>query len=168
MTKHTLVIIRGPVGVGKTAISNILTKKINAKYFSLDKLLKKEKLDRFDPKEGCVPAANFLMLQEQILPEIQKHLERQDVIVSGSFYHGSQLEFFQKNIHSNMLLITMKATLETCIKRNSKEEIRLGENMVRAIYNLVSRFDVGTIIDVEEKPKYQIVDRIEGVLKRMR
>jgi shikimate kinase len=47
------VIIRGPLGCGKSTISKELAKKINAKYFSIDKILKENNLEN-DREEGYI------------------------------------------------------------------------------------------------------------------
>jgi len=51
------VIIRGPLGVGKSTIAKRLSRKIKAEYVPFDFSLEKLGLDKADEKEACVPVA---------------------------------------------------------------------------------------------------------------
>lgn len=162
--KTHLILIRGPLGIGKTTISKILAERINARYYSIDKILEKLKLDRVDSKLGCIPLANFLAVQEDILPEIKQILNGQSVVIDGNFYHKEQIDFFEKLFESKLAVVTLKAKLETCIKRDKKRDKPLGRRATEEVFNLVSRFDAGIIIDAESKPKEQIVELIQSEL----
>lgn len=164
--KNILIIIRGPIGTGKTTISKILAAKINAKCFPLDDLLEKSKLNKIDPKLGCVPMANFLAVEEDILPEIEKSLERQSVIVEGAFYHKAQIDFFLNNISEDIFLVTLKANLETCLKIDKKSVKPYGVGVTKAIFDLVSKFDAGLVINIEGKYKGQIIEQIQTGIRK--
>lgn len=164
---HSLIIIRGPLGVGKTTISKILSERMGAKYFSIDGFLEKTKLDKIDPKEKRIPLANFLAAEEEMMPEINKTLERFDVIVDGSFYYKEQVVFFRQNVGRNFLVVTLKAKLETCIARDKKREKPYGKKIVQDVYNLVSALDTGLVIDVDGKKREQIVELIQKELNAL-
>jgi shikimate kinase len=163
---NTLIIIRGPLGIGKTTISKIFAERIGAKVVSIDKLLEDAKLDRVDPKSGCIPVANFLAVEEDVLEDIRKFLERQSVIVDGNFYYKEQIDFFAKNLkHEKMFVVTLKAKVETCINRNRKRGGILKDKDVQEVYALVRQFDSSFVVDVEGKTREQIVEQIQKGMK---
>jgi len=163
--KNCLIIIRGPLGVGKTTIARILAERIGAKCFSIDEILKEERLDRIDPKEHCIPSINFLSVEEEYLPEIQKHLEKQSVIFEGNFYHKEQIDFFAKHFKHNLIVVTLTAKLETCIYRDKQRGKSSSKTAIEEIYKLVSRFDAGIIISSDGKPRDLIVEQIQNAIK---
>ncbi len=162
--KTHLILIRGPLGIGKTTISKILAERENARYYSIDKMLEKAKLDRVDVKQGCIPLANFLAIQEDISPKIREILNNQSVVIDGNFYHKEQIDFFEKLFESKLVVVTLTAKLETCIKRDKKRDRPLGKKATEEVYKLVTRFDAGIIVDVENKSKERVVELIQGEL----
>lgn len=164
--RNSVIIIRGPLGVGKTTIGKILAERMEAKLYSIDDLLKESGFDRVDPKLGCIPLANFLAVQEDIIPDIKKHLAKHSVVIEGSFYHKDQIDFFFKNLQENPLVITLKADLETCIERDKKRRPSYGVGAVTSVYNLVSKFDDGLVLDIEGKPRDFIVETMQKWLRK--
>lgn len=165
MTNH-LIIIRGPAGIGKTTIAKILAERMGVKYISIDDLLAKAKLGRVDTKLGCVPLANFLAVQEDVLSEIEKQIEKSSVIVEGNFYFKEQIDFFEKVFRKNILVVTLKAKLLTCIQRDLKRKNPIGKKSTEEVYDLVSGFDAGMTIDVEGKARDRITEMIQGELRK--
>ena len=72
------IIMRGPLGVGKSAISENLAKILNAEHISLDKVLEKHNLDKGDEKLGCIPPQNFIRADELILPYAESVLKKEE------------------------------------------------------------------------------------------
>lgn len=142
-----IVIIRGPLGVGKTTISKKLAKKINAEYVSIDKVLEDNYLDLC--KGGkCIPVENFITANDIIGSKIRKWLgDGKNVVIDGNFYHKEQIKYFEKNLKNNVFVFTLKCPLDTCILRDKNRPNSYGENATRAVYSLVSRFDYGIDID---------------------
>lgn len=164
--RNSVIIIRGPLGVGKSTLGKILSERMGAKLYSVDDLLKEAGFDRIDPKLGCIPLVNFLAIQEDILSDIKKQLSKHSVIVEGSFYYKDQIDFFFKSLQENPSVITIKADLETCIERDKKRKLSHGVGAVTSIYNLVSKFDDGLVLDIEGKPRDFIVETIQKWLKK--
>ena len=52
------IIIRGPLGIGKTTIAKALTERLDGYYVSIDGVLDEHGLDQTD--EPCIPARNFV------------------------------------------------------------------------------------------------------------
>ena len=161
------IIIRGPLGVGKSKISLELAEKLKAEYISMDKLLEKLNLDKVDKDEGCVSAKNFIKADEFILPRITEDLSNgKVVIIDGCFYQKEQLTHLINNLPGfKHYVFSLKASLQTCIDRDKGRKWVRGEGSATAIHNLVSRFDSGEIIDTENKTVEQEVDEIISYIK---
>ena len=63
------IIIRGPLGGGKSTISEKLAQILDAKHVHVDEVLKKHGLDKIPPDAPCVPAENFIKANEIVLPD---------------------------------------------------------------------------------------------------
>jgi len=98
---NLLIIIRGPLGVGKTTISQLLAQKLSADYYSVDDILAKNNLDIVDENLGCIPEKNFLKVNQIITQKIIQN--NQSVIIDGNFYYQNQIADLIKNIPAEML-----------------------------------------------------------------
>ena len=112
-----IILIRGPLGVGKTTISKELAKQLNASYFSVDGILEELQLDKTDG-DG-IPVKNFISAQEHILPLIKVAMDNgKGVIIDGNFYHKEQLDYFAKKFGEKLHVYTLHAPIEACIERD--------------------------------------------------
>jgi tRNA uridine 5-carbamoylmethylation protein Kti12 len=159
------VIIRGPLGVGKTTISKRLAKTLKAEYVSIDKILKDNDLDNIDPKLECIPIENFIKVNEIILPESRSMLgDGKNVIIDGAFYHKEAIEHLISNLEFPHFVFTLKASVKECIKRDKERQHSYGIEAVRGVYNLVDRFDYGVNIDIDKKTINQVVGELKKQL----
>ena len=155
------IIIRGPLGIGKSTIAKKLSKIIGAEYVPIDLVLKKNRLDKLGPKEKCIPVKNFIKANKIILPKIKEKLKKNKrVIFDACFYHQESIEHLIKNLPRPNYIFTLKAPLETCIKRDHKRKKSYGQNAAKAVYKLVSKFDYGIVIDTNHKNINQTVKEI--------
>lgn len=143
-----LIIIRGPLGVGKTTISKLLAQKLNAKYFSIDQVLSQNKLDIVDEKNGCIPEDHFLKANQIIIQDVLKN--NQSAVIDGNFYYKNQIENLIQNVPFKVFVFTLIAPLETCLHRDSQRPKSLGVGATTAVYNLVSRFNFGEVVDISK------------------
>ncbi len=158
------LIVRGPLGCGKTTISMKLAKILNAHYISVDKILENNGLDEVDKEIDRIPEKNFIQGMKSILPEAMRELkEGRIVIFDGCFYHESSIDYLVKNLHYLHYIFTLKAPLETCIERDKNRHNRHGEQAARRVHELVSKLDKGFAIDAEE-PIDDIVKKIRSRL----
>jgi len=159
------VIIRGPLGVGKSTIARKLAEILKAGYVSIDDLLCEYGLDRVSEEE-CIPADNFIRATEIILPSVVKKLgEGEIVILDGCFYHEEQIDHLVRNLPEPHYAFNLRATLRTCIERDSGRKKAYGVYAAAAVYNLVSKFDYGINIDTNDKTEEQVVGEILAHLR---
>lgn len=140
----SLIIIRGPLGIGKTTIAKNLAKLLKARYFSVDEILSKNNLDHINEEIGCIPENNFLKVNKIIFSKIKS--SNQSIIVDGNFYYQNQIKDLINKIPLKSFAFTLFAPIEVCILRDSQRSNSYGKASVVAVYNLVSKFDYGQII----------------------
>jgi len=155
------IIIRGPLAVGKTTVSKKLTRILDGKYISFDRLMEEHDLDRGDENEGCIPARNFVRANEIIIPKIKRLLEKKKIVIlDGCFYHREQILHLYENIPYRHITFTLKAPVSVCIQRDRGREHVYGEGAARAVHEMVSGFDEGIIINTDKKNLPQTVKEI--------
>ncbi len=94
------IIIRGPLGSGKTIIARKLAEVLRAEYISIDEILEKHGLDKVAPREECIPAANFIKANTLVLPKAIKYLQKRKVVIfDACFYHQEQIKILYKTFH---------------------------------------------------------------------
>lgn len=143
------IIVRGPLGSGKSTLSEKLAKKLDTKLIAIDEVLKNLDLDEIDEKEGCIPAKNFIKASESVLPEVKEQLQKGKIVIfDACFYHKEVIEHLIQKLTFPHHIFTLKAPLELCIKRDNERNKSYGEGAACAVHSLVSRFDYGNNIDV--------------------
>jgi len=145
-SKGYFVVIRGPLGVGKSTIAVNLAEILKGRYISIDKTLEQMGLDKVEGES--IPAKNFINAQEEVMPVIKDSLERgEPVIIDGCFYHAEQIEHLANNLDYKNYVFSLKSDLDVCIERDKKRGDSHGEDAAKAVYELVSRLDIGTVIE---------------------
>lgn len=143
------IIIRGPLGSGKSTISEKLAQLLDAKHVHMDEVLKKHGLDKMPPDAPCISVENFLKANEIVLPEVKELLSGGKIVIfDACFYHKEVIEHLVQNLPYEHYIFTLKAPLELCVKRDNERSKTHGEGAAGAVHSLVSRFDYGTNIDV--------------------
>ncbi len=149
------VIIRGPLGVGKTTIAKKVARALHAEYVSIDAILEKNGLDKVKGK--CIPAKNFIRANEIVLPRVKK---KAIIVFDGNFYHRKQIQHLVRNMKAPHHIFTLKAPLNVCVERDDKRAGRHGKEAAKAVYALVLRFDYGTSIDTKNKTAMKVAREI--------
>ncbi len=143
------VIIRGPLGVGKTTISKALAQKLGAELIAMDEVLEKNHLAQVPPGVPCIPEENFIKANEIILPHVMATLEGGRIVVfDACFYYEAVIEHLLHILPFSHYVFTLKAPLELCITRDSQRNKAYGEGATIAVHSPVSRFDYGFVVDV--------------------
>ena len=158
------VIIRGPLGVGKTTIAKRLAKQLNAEYISIDNLLKKYDLDKIEGE--CIPLKNFIKVIENVLPKVKTYLKNKTVVFDGNFYHKEQINYLVKNLDTPHYVFTLNAPIHVCVERDTARETPLGEEAAKAVHKLVMRVNYGTQINTEGKTTDEVVKEITSCLPK--
>jgi len=154
------IIIRGPLGVGKSTIARSLAKLLRAKYVSMDLILRKHGLDKAHYKKG-IPADNFIKANKTILPEVKSKLKAGKIVIfDGCFYHKKQIEHIIKSLSVPHYIFTLKAPLKVCIARDRKRKKSYGKDAATAVHHLVSRFDHGIVINTNKKTSAQTTKKV--------
>jgi len=156
------IVIRGPLGVGKSTIAKALAKILKAKYISIDKVLEENGLDKED--NNFTPE-DFIKADNIVLPKSKKAIEDGSIVIfDGCFYFKEQIEHLEKNLPRGYVF-NLKAPLQTCITRDSKRKRVYGKGAAKAVHELVSKFDNGINIKTSNKTISQVVKEILTVLK---
>ena len=113
------VIIRGPLGCGKSTIAEALAKRLKAKHFAIDRILDENNIEEWE--NGYVSQKSFIKANEIAAQRAKKDLEREvPIIFDGNFYFKSQIEDLIKRLDFPYYIFTLKAPLKICIDRDSK------------------------------------------------
>ncbi|MFA4818212.1 MAG: AAA family ATPase [Parcubacteria group bacterium] len=143
------IIIRGPLGSGKSTIAGELARILDAKHVHMDMVLEQNGLDKMPPEAPCISAENFIKANEIVLPEVKDLLKNGKIVIfDACFYHKEVIEHLIQNLAFPHYVFTLKAPLELCIKRDSERTKTHGEGAACAVHSLVSQFDYGINIDV--------------------
>ncbi len=157
------VIIRGPLGIGKTTIAKKVAGKTGALYISVDEILAKHKLDHVTGR--CILLKNFIKGNKIILSKAKSAIQKgKPVVFDGNFYHKGQITHLIRKINAPHYVFTLKAPLKTCIERDRQRKNSYGKDSVLAVYNLVSKFDYGKTINTQNKTAEQAVKEIVALL----
>ena len=151
------IIIRGPLGVGKSMVAKHLADVLRGCYISVDAILEKHQLDK---DEGGIPVENFIKANSFIL-ELSKEADCDGgAVIDGNFYYQQQIDNLRKKFGGNVKIFSLTASLETCLQRDAGRSKVYGEDATRAVYGLVSAVKAGIEIDTENKTEDQVVGEI--------
>ncbi|MGD0249564.1 MAG: AAA family ATPase [Thermoplasmata archaeon] len=153
------VIIRGPLGVGKTTVSERLAKEIGAEYLSIDRILDDHGLW----EEGLL--SEFLQANAIAVERGERSLARGvPVVFDGNFYWKSQIEDLIGRLPYRHFEFTLRAPLELCIERDGYRGVPHGPEAAREVYAKSTAFDWGVEIDAT-RPLETIVGEIRSQLR---
>jgi|SRR3989344_1897485 len=154
------IIIRGPLGCGKSTISERISKILKAKYFAVDMVLDKHHLTG-DKEEGYISQRSFFKVNEIIAREAKVLLKKgKSIVFDGNFYWRSVIDDLILKLNYSHYVFTLKAPLRVCIERDSKRNKTHGKDAARAVYKKSTSFTHGIVIDTEGKTPEQTVKEI--------
>jgi predicted kinase len=160
------IIIRGPLGIGKSTIAEQVAKKLGGMHISVDRILDEHHLTS-DHEEGYISQKSFLKANKIAVAQARAALDKNlPVIFDGNFYWKSQVEDLLHQIGSPCVVFTLKAPLETCIKRDAGRTKPCGEGAAKAVYAKATSFDYGISIDTANKSAAQTADVILSHIRR--
>lgn len=160
------ILIRGPLGIGKSTIAKRLSKELDAEYIAYDRILDENDLHK-DKEKGYISQKSFFKANEIAEKRARQLLKvKRLVIFDGNFYWRSQIDDLIKKLEDYQgYVFTLKAPLKVCIDRDSKRRKIHGKDATEAVYKKSTSFSYGIIIDTNKKTIKQVVDEIK---KRLR
>jgi len=159
------IIIRGPLGIGKSTISEALARDIKAQYIPIDRILDQHNLTK-EWEDGYISQKSFIKANEITVPKAKKLLDMgKTVIFDGNFYWKSQIDDLIKRLHYPHYVFTLKAPLEICIKRDNERVKTHGKDAAEAVYKKSAQLEYGIVIETENKSVKDVVNEIEKRLK---
>lgn len=161
---NKVIIIRGPLGVGKSTISMQLATMLSGLHIPLDDVVDRLGLDRVPPDAECIPAENFLTALKNVLPQIEQAMAQgKSAIVDACFYHQEMIVFLENHFPGKTVIVTLDSPIDVCIARDRGRSKSYGEDAARAVHSLVSRFSAGIRIDATQ-PKEATIAKIIALL----
>lgn len=158
------IIIRGPLGCGKSTIAKALCQNLNAKYFAIDKILEEHNLEGWE--NGYISQKSFIKANEIAAPKAKNYLKKGlPVVFDGNFYYKNQIEDLIKRLDFTHYVFTLKAPLNICIERDSKRKKAHGKDAAEAVYRKSGEFGYGIVIDAT-KPLNECIEEILNCLPK--
>ncbi len=157
------ILIRGPLGCGKSTISEEVSKRINGRHFAIDRVLdNNDLLD--DKEEGYISQKSFKKANE-IASVDAYHLIKNGtpVVFDGNFYWKSQVDDLIERLNFPHYVFTLKAPLDVCIERDANRDKTHGKIAAMVVHKKSTEFDYGILIDVT-KPLQVCLDEIISYL----
>jgi predicted kinase len=159
------IIIRGALGIGKSTIAESLSRDLNAKHISIDRILDEFRLTN-DKEEGYVSQKSFIKANEIAVNRVKEDLEKGNPIVfDGNFYWKSQIDDLIRRLDYPHYVFTLRAPLSVCIKRDANRKKTHGKDATEVVYKKSTEFDYGDDIDTEKLSISEIVNKIKKEIK---
>ncbi len=149
------IIIRGPMGCGKTTIAKKLAEKLKIQYISVDRILEKNNLEKWE--DGFISEKSFLDANKIITEKM-----KDSAVIDGNFY--CQIIDLIERVEGKCFVFTLKAPVQVCIERDDNRENSLGEDAVRAVYSKTEKTQYGEVIN-SNKPADECVNQILLLIK---
>ncbi|MGA7860989.1 MAG: ATP-binding protein [Thermoplasmata archaeon] len=157
------VLIRGPLGSGKSTVSERLAKILRAEYVSIDRILDESNLEEWEG--GYISERSFLRANELASRTAKDFLTRgTPVIFDGNFYWKPQIADLIDRLNFPHHIFTLKAPLEVCVERDGHRHPPHGRTATERVYAKSTEFEAGLGIDAA-----QSVDRVvSAIVARLR
>jgi predicted kinase len=151
------LVIRGPLGVGKSTVSERLARELPAGCLSIDRILEEHDLEEWE--EDRISLRSFLRANEFAEERARRFLDAdRPVVIEGNFYWKEQLEDLTRRLAYPHGVFTLKAPMRLCVERDRLRpatrpgaEPRAGDSLgaeaVAQVYRMVARVHSGIGID---------------------
>ncbi len=161
------VVVRGPLGIGKSTVAKLLAEKVGAEYISIDRILDERGLETW--YRGYVSQRSFLRANayavRRALPLLRKG---RPVIFDGNFYYKSQIEDLIGQLDYRHYVFTLRAPLRVCIERDGRRVPPYGGEAARAVYAISTGFEYGIGIDATRTVGRVVNDIVMRLSKDLR
>lgn len=155
------LIIRGPLGCGKSTVSKQLAAELGAMYIAVDDVLETRDLTG-EKEDGYISQKSFQKANEIIAPGARKSMEAgKPVIFDGNFYWQSTIEDLLGRLPYPHHIFTLSAPLAVCIERDSVRQPAHGKDAATVVYDKTMSFSYGTEIDATQSIE-EIIEEIKN------
>ena len=163
--KVQYVVIRGPLGCGKSTISLELANKLDAKCFSVDEIMD-ESPEMVTMEEGYISRETFKKVNDILVSEARGVINSgQLVIFDGNFYWEEVVEDLLRKLGGYVgKVITLEAPLDVCVERDIERGETHGSDAAEEVYRKSTSFDCGVGIDTKNRSVVETVGEILEVL----
>jgi predicted kinase len=145
------LLIRGPLGSGKTTVSKRLAKALEAEYISIDAILDEPGVEEWDDEIGFYSERCFLKTSELAAARARLFLERGiPVVFDGNFYWRSQIDNLLSRLDFPNYVFTLKVPLEVCVERDSARIPPHGREATEKVFAKSTEFDAGIGVDASQ------------------
>jgi shikimate kinase len=155
-----LIIIRGPLGVGKTTISKVLAHNLHLEYLSVDQIIEDNKLIPINT-DG-IPVESYLKVNQIVLDLIKN--SEDSFILDGCFYYQEQIDDLKNKFNNNIEIFTLISSVDKCIERDSKRSKVYGEDSARFVYSITTNIKMGYEIDNTNLTIEETVKKIQELM----
>ena len=158
-----LVIVRGPLGAGKSALSRRLAEELGGVVISIDQILMDRDLGRWG--SVYITLDSFLTANRYAAEAVDRVLGNgRPAVVDGNFYWREAIDDLLRRIPCPSATLTLDVGLEECVARDALRVPSLGEEAARLVYAKVTSFDYGTRLDATP-PLENVVQAALGLLR---
>ncbi len=142
------VVIRGPLGSGKSTLSRRLTRLFGGEHIAIDQILVEYGLEEWE--EGYISEKSFLRANRIAIKRANPPLRRGiPVIFDGNFYWESALSDLLARLPFPHVVITLKVSLETCVSRDAGRNPPHGPDAAKEVYEKATAFEYGISVDAD-------------------
>jgi len=156
------IIIRGTSSVGKSTISKELAKKIKARVYHYDRIMKGFGFN-YIPGEKWIPLEKFLKADGIMIPKFRDRLKKgENLILDGNFYHKKQIDNLIKELDFKHFVFTLHASLDECVKRNFERGGKMAKEVIKEVFDVMPEYDYGINIETDDKSSKDVVEEIKS------
>lgn len=151
------LLLRGPLGVGKSTVASRLARALGGVCVSVDAILEEERLEVWD--DDRISLQSFLNVNTVVVERARASLATgTPVVVEGNFYWREAIEDLVDRLPAPHWVFSLAAPEAVCLERDRQRppsppdrSPRAGESLgseaVAAVYRLVAAVPYGTPID---------------------
>ncbi|MEM2289760.1 MAG: ATP-binding protein [Candidatus Hadarchaeales archaeon] len=139
-----LILLCGPPGVGKSTIGRLLADRTGAELLSTERFKRR--------------------VYSRLLSQLEREMGKKGMVLEGTFYRREwreKIEELARYHKTPILTVLIKASLQTCLRRDAQRERPVGEKGVKIIHAEFEEPEKpDLLIDSEEVTPEQAVERI--------
>ena len=146
MKEAFFVVLRGPLGVGKTSVARLLAERIGGEHIRVDQILEERGFEEWDT--DYISLKSFLRVNEVAAQLAGDFLPKGvPVVFDGNFYYEAQIVDLIGRLDYRHYVFTLHAPLSVCIERDAGRSPSYGSEAARDVFRKSTEFESGVGID---------------------